>query len=170
MVIWLIGLSGSGKTTLADKIVSDLREVDQTVVSLDGDILRELWGNDLGHDLESRRENAQRICRLCQFLDQQGLDVVCAILSIFPESREWCRQNLSSYYEVFIDAPLSQVMERDVKGIYSKYKNGEIKDVAGLDLEFPIPQKPDLVIKNVKRKEDLLSHAPIIKNQILRIK
>ena len=133
MVIWLIGLSGSGKTTLADKIVSDLREVDQTVVSLDGDILRELWGNDLGHDLESRRENAQRICRLCQFLDQQGLDVVCAILSIFPESREWCRQNLSSYYEVFIDAPLSQVMERDVKGIYSKYKNGEIKDVAGLD-------------------------------------
>ena len=82
MVIWLIGLSGSGKTTLADKIVSDLREVDQTVVSLDGDILRELWGNDLGHDLESRRENAQRICRLCQFLDQQGLDVVCAILSI----------------------------------------------------------------------------------------
>jgi len=155
---------------LADKIVSDLREVDQTVVSLDGDILRELWGNDLGHDLESRRENAQRICRLCQFLDQQGLDVVCAILSIFPESREWCRQNLSSYYEVFIDAPLSQVMERDVKGIYSKYKNGEIKDVAGLDLEFPIPQKPDLVIKNVKRKEDLLSHAPIIKNQILRIK
>ena len=170
MVIWLIGLSGSGKTTLADKIVSDLREVDQTVVSLDGDILRELWGNDLGHDLESRRENAQRICRLCQFLDQQGLDVVCAILSIFPESREWCRQNLSSYYEVFIDAPLSQVMDRDVKGIYSKYKNGEIKDVAGLDLEFPIPQKPDLVIKNVKRKEDLLSHAPIIKNQILRIK
>ena len=170
MVIWLIGLSGSGKTTLADKIVSDLREVGQTVVSLDGDILRELWGNDLGHDLESRRENAQRICRLCQFLDQQGLDVVCAILSIFPESREWCRQNLSSYYEVFIDAPLSQVMERDVKGIYSKYKNGEIKDVAGLDLEFPIPQKPDLVIKNVKRKEDLLSHAPIIKNQILRIK
>jgi len=170
MVIWLIGLSGSGKTTLADKIVSDLREVGQTVVSLDGDILRELWGNDLGHDLESRRENAQRICRLCQFLDQQGLDVVCAILSIFPESREWCRQNLSSYYEVFIDAPLSQVMERDVKGIYSKYKNGEIKNVAGLDLEFPIPQKPDLVIKNVKRKEDLLSHAPIIKNQILRIK
>ena len=170
MVIWLIGLSGSGKTTLADKIVSDLREVDQTVVSLDGDILRELWGNDLGHDLESRRENAQRICRLCQFLDQQGLDVVCAILSIFPESREWCRQNLSSYYEVFIDAPLSQVMERDVKGIYSKYKNGEIKDVAGLDLEFPIPQNPDLVIKNVKRKEDLLSHAPIIKNKILRIK
>ena len=31
-------------------------------------------------------------------------------------------------------------------------------------------KKPDLVIKNVKRKEDLLSHAPIIKNQILRIK
>ena len=43
MVVWLIGLSGSGKTTLADKIVSDLRLADETIVSLDGDILRELW-------------------------------------------------------------------------------------------------------------------------------
>jgi adenylylsulfate kinase len=170
MVVWLIGLSGSGKTTLADKIVSDLRLADETIVSLDGDILRELWGNDLGHDLESRRKNAQRICRLCQFLDQQGLNLVCAVLSIFPESREWCRQNLSSYYEVFIDAPLNQVMERDVKGIYARYKRGEVIDVAGLDLDFPTPKTPDLVIKNFKSKEDLLSYATIIKNQILGIK
>jgi len=167
MVVWLIGLSGSGKTTLADKIVTDLRLAEQTIVSLDGDILRELWGNDLGHDLESRRKNAQRICRLCQFLDQQGLDVVCAILSIFPESREWCRQNLSSYYEVFIDAPLNQVMERDVKGIYSRYKNGEVKDVAGLDLDFPIPKSPNLVINNYGKKEDLLGYSTQIVETIL---
>ena len=119
-----------------------MRLADETIVSLDGDILRELWGNDLGHDLESRRKNAQRICRLCQFLDQQGLNLVCAVLSIFPESREWCRQNLSSYYEVFIDAPLNQVMERDVKGIYARYKRGEVIDVAGLDLDFPTPKTP----------------------------
>ena len=91
-------------------------------------------------------------------------------MSIFPESREWCRQNLSSYYEVFIDAPLNQVMERDVKGIYARYKRGEVIDVAGLDLDFPTPKTPDLVIKNFKSKEDLLSYATIIKNQILGIK
>ena len=135
---------------------------------MDGDVVREIWGNDLGHDLESRRENAQRICRLCQFLDQQGLDVVCAILSIFPDTREWCRQNLSSYYEVFIDAPLDHLMKRDDKGIYNKYKNGEIKDVAGLDLEFPTPEHPDLVIRNFGTKDMLLNYSSHIVEAIVQ--
>ena len=42
-------------------------------------------------------------------------------------------------------------------------------DVAGLDLDFPTPKTPDLVIKNFKSKDDLLSYATIIKNQILGI-
>ena len=60
------------------------------------------------------------------------IDVVCAILSLFPESRAWCRENLSSYYEVFIDAPLDHLIERDDKGIRGRFQRGEISDVAGL--------------------------------------
>ena len=170
MVTWIIGLSGSGKTTLAEQVLLDLKKRGSTAVIVDGDVARELWGNDLGYDLESRRKNAQRICRLCQFLDNQGFDVVCAILSIFPDSREWCRQNLSSYYEVFIDVPVSHVMERDAKGIYSKYENGEIKDVAGLDLKFPIPESPDLVINNSGTRNMLLNYSPHIVDAILKNK
>jgi adenylylsulfate kinase len=170
MVTWIIGLSGSGKTTLAEQVLLDIKKRGSHAVIVDGDVVRKLWGNDLGHDIESRRENAQRICRLCKFLDQQGLDVVCAILSIFPDSREWCRQNLSSYYEVFIDVPLSHVMERDVKGIYTKYKNGEIKDVAGLDLEFPTPVSPDLVISNSGTRDMLLNYSSHIVEAILKNK
>ena len=170
MVTWIIGLSGSGKTTLAKQVLLDLKKRGSNAVIVDGDVARELWGNDLGHDLESRRKNAQRICRLCQFLDHQGFDVVCAILSIFPDSREWCRQNLSFYYEVFINVPLSHVIERDVKGIYSKYENGEIKDVAGLDLEFPAPENPDLVINNSGTKDMLLNYSPHIVEAILKNK
>ena len=33
-----------------------------------------------------------RISRLSKFLDDQGIHVVCAILSILPESREWNRK------------------------------------------------------------------------------
>lgn len=170
MVTWIIGLSGSGKTTLAEQVLLELKKRGSHAVIVDGDVVRELWGDDLGHDLECRRKNAQRICRLCQFLDQQGLDVVCAILSIFPDSREWCRQNLSSYYEVFIDAPLNQVMERDVKGIYARYKRGEVKDVAGLDLEFPAPESPDLVINNSGTKYMLLNYSSHIVEAILKEK
>ena len=162
MIVWIIGLSGSGKTTLAEKIVDDVHQRGKKLIFLDGDVIRNVWGNDLGHDLDSRRQNADRICRLCQYLDHQGFDVICAILSIFPDSREWCRKNLSRYFEVFVDATLEQVIARDVKGIYSRFKKGEVKDVAGLDLEFPIPQNPDLWIKNNASLADFLENSKII--------
>ena len=170
MVVWIIGLSGSGKTTLSGQVVAEARQRGRKVVLLDGDRVRELFGNDLGHDLAGRRANADRICRLCGFLDEQGVDVVCAILSLFPESRTWCRENLSSYYEVFIDAPLDQLMERDAKGIYGRYLRGEIRDVAGLDLDFPRPDTADLVIVNSGSPQVLLDHAtPLVDHLCARL-
>ena len=166
MVVWVIGLSGSGKTTLSEGIVDEVRRRGRKVILLDGDRVRELYGNDLGHDLADRRANAERICRLCGFLDEQGIDVVCAILSLFPESRAWCRENLSAYYEIFIDAPIEQLMERDVKGIYSRYQRGEISDVAGLDLAFPRPDTPDLLINNGRSRQALLDHARPIADRL----
>lgn len=167
MVIWIIGLSGSGKTTLAEEVVDKVRRRGRKVIFLDGDRVRELFGNDLGHGIGNRRTNADRICRLCGFLDEQGIDVVCAILSIFPENREWCRNSLSTYYEIFIDAPLDQLIERDVKGIYSRYLRGEISDVAGLDLQFPRPESPDLLITNTGSRQELLEHSEAIATRIL---
>ena len=167
MVAWVIGLSGSGKTTLSEEIVDEVRKRGENVILLDGDRVRELFGNDIGHDLASRRTNAERICRICAFLDEQGIHVVCAILSIFPESRSWCRENLSSYYEVFIDAPLEQIMERDVKGIYTRFQKGEIRDVAGLDLEFIRPEQPDLLISNAGSRGELLAHAGAIADRLV---
>ena len=58
MVIWLIGLSGSGKTTIANKIVERLRQSNNKVVLLDGDLIRELFGTDVDHSIEGRRRNA----------------------------------------------------------------------------------------------------------------
>lgn len=162
MVIWIIGLSGSGKTTLSEQVVSLARANGRKVVLLDGDRIRALFGNDLGYDMSDRRSNADRICRLCYFLDEQGLDVVCAILSLFPDSRSWCRTNLTSYFEVFVDAPLEQLMERDSKGIYGRYQRGEIREVAGLDIDFPRPDDADLTINNSGSCESLLEYAPLL--------
>ena len=99
MVVWIIGLSGAGKTTLAEKVVEKISSCKTNVVLIDGDMIRDVFGNDLGHTLEDRRQNADRICRLCRFLDNQGIHVVCAILSLFPESRLWNRENIKNYYE-----------------------------------------------------------------------
>lgn len=162
MVIWLIGLSGAGKTTLANKIVADANAKAINTVLLDGDVVREVFGNDLGYTMEDRLVNAQRICRLGKFLDGQGINVVCAILSIFPETREWNRENIENYYEVFIDTPINILVDRDSKGIYGKFKRGEMSNVAGMDLKFPSPNQADLVINNSGSEADLLSHSTSI--------
>ena len=166
MVIWIIGLSGVGKTTLAEKVVNCVRERGRQVVLLDGDEIRALFNNDLGHDMESRKENAGRICRLCAMLDKQGIDVICAILSLFAESRNWCRENLSSYFEVFIDSPIELLIKRDSKGLYGRYARGEINEVAGLDLEFRPPSCPEMIIKNTGGLDELIKHASIISEKI----
>lgn len=170
MIVWIIGLSGAGKTTLANEIVSQVHQGNKSnkgVVLIDGDVIREIFGNDLGYSLEDRFRNAERICKLCEFLDSQGVHVVCAILSLFSESRIWNRENLRDYYEVFIDVPVNELIKRDPKGIYKKYEQGLITDVVGMDIEFPVPENADLVIKNIDSKQTLLIHAISIAKKII---
>jgi adenylylsulfate kinase len=146
MVVWFIGLSGSGKTTLACELAERWRRQGRAVVLLDGDALREVWGGHLGYSLEDRYENARRISYLCRLLDEQGLDIVTAVLSMFPEWQTWNRRTYSQYFEVFLDVPLAELERRDAKGIYAAARQGRLRNVAGIDLEFPQPPAPDLVL------------------------
>jgi adenylylsulfate kinase len=57
-------------------------------------------------------------------------------------------------------------MQRDSKGLYRRKALGEINDIAGLDLPFPRPSKPDLIIENNRSLQKLLSFAPIIADRI----
>jgi adenylylsulfate kinase-like enzyme len=166
MIVWIIGLSGAGKTTLANEIVAEVRKKTDNVVLIDGDKVREIFGNDLGHTMEDRRRNGARICQLGKFLDEQNINAVCAILSLFPEQRDWNRKNLGQYLEVFIDAPMSDLMARDSKGLYRRFNSGEISDVAGLDIEFPRPENPDILIPNGTTKQALLAFAKPIADRI----
>ena len=166
MVVWIIGLSGAGKTTLANEVIAHVRRVQRNVVLIDGDILREVFANDLMHTMEDRRTNARRICQLGKFLDDQDINVVCAILSVFPESRSWNRENLKNYYEIFIDTPMKDLVQRDYKGLYRRYNSGEIRDVAGMDIEFLRPENADLTINNISSKEKLLGFAKSIADKI----
>ncbi len=148
MVVWLIGLSGAGKTTVAAALRDRLQDAGRPVVMLDGDVVRELFGNDLGHSLPDRRKNAERISRLCQFLSAQGIMVVCAILSLFEDNRTWNRRNIPEYFEVYLQVSIATLKARDTKGLYARAATGELRDVAGIDLHFPEPRDPDLVLAN----------------------
>ena len=167
MVIWIIGLSGAGKTTLAKEIVSLAKEKVSNIILADGDWIRSIFDNDIGHSLEDRKRNADRICRICKFMENQNIHVVCAILSLFQESREWNRKNIKNYYEVFIDTPFQTLVERDDKGLYKKALEKKTNNVVGVDLKFTPPERPDLVIYNDGSIEQLLSFAPKLVKKII---
>lgn len=150
MIIWLIGMSGSGKTTIGKVLHSKLKELsnNKSWLFIDGDIVREILGNDLGHTLEDRRKNAIRINNLCLYLDREGINVVCGVLSIFPEYQKLMREKASEYFEVYLKVTLEDLLARDSKGLYKKALNGEIKDVVGVDIKFPEPENSDMIILN----------------------
>lgn len=159
MVVWIIGLSGTGKSTLAEHLVDHLRVSGKTVVLLDGDVIRSLFGNDVDHTMEGRRKNAERLSRLSKFLSDQGVHVVAAVLSIFPEWRLWNRQNISNYAEVYMKATIETLLKRDIKNLYARALKGEITNVVGVDLPFPEPENPELMIDN---DEDLIEFNALV--------
>jgi len=148
MIIWLIGLSSAGKTTIGRALYEQLTADRNDVLFLDGDQVREVWGDDLGHTREDRYENGWRYCRLGKLLDDQGLHAVCCILSLFEEHRAWNRSNLSSYFEVYLDVPMETLKDRDAKGLYAKAEADEIDNVVGVDIPFEEPEAPDMVLSN----------------------
>jgi cytidine diphosphoramidate kinase len=148
MIIWIIGLSGAGKTTLGKELCGIIKNEKPNTVFIDGDMVREIMGNDLGHSLEDRRKNAGRICRLCKVLEEQRINVVCAILSIFPESREWNRINFRQYFEVYIDVPMDVLIKRNQKGLYAAALEGKRNDVIGINIPFEKPVNPDYTFYN----------------------
>lgn len=162
MILWFVGLSGAGKSTLGKEVYNQLRMIAPNTVFLDGDTLRQVFDHDKGespYSLEGRRLNAERITALCEMLDKQGMNVVCCILSIFPEMRKDNKNRFSDYFEVFMDAPLDVLIERDVKGLYAAALKGEMKNVVGLDITFIPPDESDIIIDSSKDKPDIRSLA-----------
>lgn len=142
-VYWFTGLSGAGKTTIGKIMFKKLCEQKNNVVFLDGDTLREVFGNDLGYGKEDRFKCAMRYSRLCKLLSEQGQDVVICTISMFHEVRKWNRDNIEKYKEIYIDVPITILQERNQKNLY---KNGN--NVVGLDLGLELPDNPDVIVVN----------------------
>ena len=144
-VYWITGLSGAGKTTIGTQL---LKKLNNNTVFLDGDNLREIYGDDIGYSLEDRKKMAMRNSRLCKMLSSQGFNVICCTIAMFHSVRDWNRKNISNYKEIYLKVSPEVLINRDQKNLYSKHKNGTIKNIMGLDLSFEEPINPNIVIEN----------------------
>lgn len=147
-VYWVTGLSGAGKTTIGKLFYEKLKSKELNTVFLDGDTLRQIFGNDLGYSLDARKKSAMRNSRLCKELSEQGINVICATISMFDDCRLWNRENIKKYKEIYIRVPMEILVQRDQKKLYSRAISGEISNVMGIDIDFEEPKNPDLIIDN----------------------
>jgi adenylyl-sulfate kinase len=141
-VFWITGLSGAGKTTIGYLLYTKLKAQKNPIVFLDGDELRKVFGNDLGYSKEDRLKSAFRNSRLCKLLSDQEIDVICCTISMFDAIREWNRENIKNYFEIYLDVSLETLKDR--KNIYRENNN----DIVGINVLAEIPKNPDIVLDN----------------------
>ncbi|MBK5526802.1 adenylyl-sulfate kinase [Pseudomonas sp. TH08] len=150
-VIWITGLSGAGKSTLAGEFVTRMRAEGRSVVMLDGDELREVFGaaasSTQNHGREGRLALALQYARLCKMIAAQGQTVVIATISLFREVHEWNRAHLPNYFEIYLKVPVEELRRRDPKDIYRRFDAGELHNVAGLDLDIDEPLAADCLVE-----------------------
>jgi adenylylsulfate kinase len=147
-VWWITGLSGAGKTTVARLVRDRLVARGRPVLLLDGDVLRDVLGETSAHTPADRGRLAMTYARLAREVAAQGIDAVCATISMFDEVREWSRTNIPRYREIYVRVPLEELERRDPRGLYARARRGEQREVVGVDVPFDEPKRPDLVIDN----------------------
>jgi adenylyl-sulfate kinase len=147
-VIWLTGLSGAGKSTLATHLAKKLREKNIGSFIIDGDVLRESFGHDLGFSNEDRSRNVARAVSLAEKKLCEGLVVIVAMISPFIKDRAHARSQFepSQFKEVYVSTPLYECENRDPKGLYKKTRAGLISDMTGINSPYEEPLKPELII------------------------
>ena len=146
-VLWMTGLSGAGKTTVALEMFRQLEGRDLRLERLDGDVVRESLTKDLGFTAEDRKTNIERITFVNKLLSRNGVGCICSFISPYQSVRDYVRENTTNFLEVFINAPLEVVIDRDVKGLYKKAIAGEIPNFTGISDPFEAPENPDIEVR-----------------------
>lgn len=148
VVLWFTGLSGSGKSTLAHAVEEELYQLGLNTFVLDGDNVRHGLNKDLGFSNQDRKENIRRISEAAKLMLEAGVITLTAFISPFKEEREMARSLMphGDFIEIHCYCPLEVCEKRDVKGLYKRARNGEIKDFTGISSPYEAPVKPELKI------------------------
>lgn len=164
LVIWMVGLSGSGKSTIAKDLEQSLYEQGYLTQLLDGDNLRTGINNNLGFSEEDRLENIRRAAEVSKLFLDCGVITICSFISPTEEIRALAKSIIGEkdFFEVYVNCPIEVCEQRDVKGLYRKVRNGEIKNFTGIDAPFEAPLAPAIEVKTHLKdlkacKEEILS-------------
>jgi 3',5'-nucleoside bisphosphate phosphatase len=147
LCVWLTGLSGSGKSTIGRLAAGELRDLGHRVEMLDGDDLRQNLSAGLGFSREDRDVNVRRIAWVADLLARNGVVTFVAAVSPYRGARDEARARMGDrFVEVHVRASVHECERRDVKGLYSKARAGEIAAFTGVSDPYEEPLAPELTL------------------------
>jgi adenylylsulfate kinase len=144
LTVWLTGLPSAGKSTIGSVLIRALRKQSISAQLLDGDVIRSSFPQKLGFSRADREVNLRRIASMADELTSNGVVAIVASICPFRDLRDEFRTQLSPFLEVFVNAPLTVCEERDIKGLYRRYRAGEVKGLTGMDDVYEPPLRPDV--------------------------
>ena len=148
IMLWFTGLSGSGKSTLAIALERELYNSGILCRILDGDNIRTGINNNLGFTEADRVENIRRIAEVAKLFVDCGVVTIAAFISPTEQIRQMASDIIGKddFFEIYVNTPLEVCEERDVKGLYKKARQGEIKNFTGISAPFEAPLNPAITI------------------------
>ena len=165
-VIWLTGLVRSSKSDIAKEVTERLRKKGLKAEHLDGHTIRNLFP-ETGFEKEEVNEHIKRVGYLAKKLEEQGVFVVASFLSPYKESREFVKDMCGNFLEIYISTPLEICEERDTSGVYKKAREGEIKNLPGVNVEYEKPGNPFMSIDTTNM--DTKAAAEVMMKEINRV-
>jgi len=151
LTIWLTGLSASGKSTIACALEQYLLHQRKFSYRLDGDNIRFGLNKDLSFSEKDRNENIRRIGEVSKLFADASAISITSFISPYRADRDFARALHAAagipFVEVYVDAPLSVVEQRDPKGLYKKARAGQIKDFTGISAPYEPPLNPEIHVK-----------------------
>jgi adenylyl-sulfate kinase len=147
LCVWLTGLSGSGKSTIGRLAAGELRDLGHRVEVLDGDDVRQNLCAGLGFSREDRDVNVRRIAWVADLLTRNGVVTFVAAVSPYRGARDEARARMGErFLEVHVRASVEECERRDVKGLYTKARAGEIAAFTGVSDPYEEPRAPELTL------------------------
>jgi sulfate adenylyltransferase len=111
-------------------------------------VVRTHLSKGLGFSKQDRDTNILRIGFVASEIARHHGAVICAAVSPYHATREQVRGMVG--HERFVLVHVSTVIEecerRDVKGLYSRARAGELKGFTGVDDPYEPPVAPDLAL------------------------
>ena len=158
VVFWLTGMSGAGKSTLANYLKIELEKMNNSVLMLDGDIVRSRYKKTMGFSREEVEKNNLNVASICED-ERENYDVIVVpIISSIDRVRKAIRKLLGlEFYLIYVKSDLETLKSRDTKGLYKKADSGELDNLIGYSSGNPYDEPEDmdlLVDTTVKNSEE----------------